>query len=269
MTKLAAYTGPELAAEADPFAKVRELGFDYIEIAGRGLPFPEDDTELPDWAERLERLSLEPRSHCDPAANEHFYSTDRAERLRCLDETKCYITNSAGLGIRSVVIHPSEAEASPDETERDKATPDENRVIEALAALQEHASSVNIQLELECGSKPFNGNPRKLAWLCREVPGIGIAIDMGHAFRSAFCLDGSDTLGDWIGIAGPCVKSIQFNDVTLEGDRFVQTAVGRGEVPYDELMPRLLDLGCEWWTIELASTADLVESKEYLDRFLP
>ena len=118
MKKLAAYTGRELAAEADPFAKARELGFDCIEIAG-------------------------------------------------------------------------------------------------------------------------------MASLCEDVPGIGIAMDIGHAYRSIFCLDGSGTLSDWVDIAAPWVKSIQFNDVKRGADRFVQTAVGRGDVPYDELVPKLLDLDCD------------------------
>ncbi len=141
--------------------------------------------------------------------------------------------------------------------------------MDALHTLQEHAIPLDVQPELECASGPFNGDPRALASLCEEVPGIGIAMDMGHAFRSAFCLEGAGTLGDWVGIAAPWVKSIQFNDVIRKDDRFVQTAVGRGHVPYDDLMPTLLDLGCEWWTIELASISDVVESKAYLDRFLP
>jgi len=259
MTKLAAYTGSELTAEADPFAKVRELGFDSIEIAGIALPLPEDEGGLAQWTERLERLSLTPRFHCSPAVNTDFYSADEGDRSRCLTETERDIRASHGLGIRSVVIHPSAA----------KTAADRHRVVDALRTLQEQAEPVGIQLELECASGPFNGDPRALASLCEDVPGVGIAMDMGHAFRSTFCLDGSGTLGDWIDMAAPWVKSIQFNDVTREGGRFVQAAVGRGELPYDELMPRLVDLGCEWWTIELDSIDDLVESKEYVTEFLP
>jgi len=255
---LAAYTGRELAAEPDPFGKVRELGFNAIEIAGLLLPLPLDDAGLADWSGRLRRLGLAARFHCSPDANRHFFSADAAARSESLRRTARDIEAASRLGIHSVVIHPSAANDADGRA----------RVVEALHLLQELAARAGIGLELECASGPFNGDPRELAGLCETVPGVGIALDVAHAFRSAFCLEGAGTLADWIAIAAPCVKSIQFNDVKRRGERHVQTAVGRGDIPYDEVMPSLAALDCAWWTIELCTLQHLVESKTYLARFL-
>lgn len=258
MTKLAAYTGNELAAEAEPFARVRELGFEAIEIAGIVLPLPEAEAGLAEWSDRLRRLGLEPRFHCKPRDNREFYNADSAARSECLHRTTRDIRNASRLGVRSVVIHPSAA-AGPE---------DRRRVIDALERLKKQADEVGVQLELECASGPFNGDPRELAALCKAVPGVGIALDIVHAARSVFCREGAGTLAEWIEIAAPHIQSIQFNDVTRDGDRFIQTAVDHGEMPYDKIMSPLVEVGCAWWTIELQSIKHLVESKRYLEQFL-
>jgi len=123
-------------------------------------------------------------------------------------------------------------------------------------------------LELECASGPFNGDPRELVSLCEAVPGIGIALDIAHAARSVFCREQGNTLVDWIQVAAPHVKSVQFNDVSTEDGRHVQTPVGQGDIPYEMIMPQVLKSECPWWTIELQKTRHLVESKKYLDPFL-
>ncbi len=258
MTKLAAYTGEELSAEPDPFAKVRQLGFRCIEIAGMSLPLPHHQADLAKWSDQFESLGLEPRFHCSPKTNSAFFNSDEAARSLSLSQTARDLKAAARIGIRSVVIHPSAAVSSEDG----------QRVINALCCLQEQAARLDIQLELECASGPFNGDPGKLASLCKAVPGVGIALDVGHAFRSLFCLEGTGTLAKWIEIASPWVKSIQFNDVKREDERFVQTAVGQGDVPYKDVMSSLIALNCPWWTIELASIDGLMQSRAYLEQFL-
>ena len=63
MTKLAAYTGEELSDESDPFAKVQQLGFRCIEIAGMSLTFPHHQADLTKWSDRSRSLDLEQFLH--------------------------------------------------------------------------------------------------------------------------------------------------------------------------------------------------------------
>ena len=258
MTRLAAYVGRELAAGPDPFAGARDLGFQAIEIPGLVLPLPQDEAALAEWADRLDRLGLTRRFHCSPSNNRSFFSADSLARSACLDRTIADIEGASRLGIDCVVIHPSAA----------KDAEDRGRVVDALGTLRTRADRLGVELHLECASGPFNGDPRELAGLCRDVPGIGIAMDIRHAFRSEFCRGGAGDLADWIEIAGPYVKSLQFNDFVREGDHAADAPVGRGEIPYEEIMPRLVELRCEWWTIELTAVDQLVKSREYLEPFL-
>ena len=234
------------------------MGFDCVEIAGICLPLPDGHAALADWSARLRHLALEPRFHCSPANNRYFPSPDEALRSGNLRSTIRDIEAAARLGIHAVVIHPGAADGPEGR----------RRVVTALEILQEHAAGVEIQLELECASGPFNGNPRELVELCRKVDGIALALDMAHAFRSVFCLDGEGTLDDWISIAAPWIRSIQFTDLKSEGERFVPAVIGDGVLPYERMMPRLLALDCPWWTIELVSIQQLAESKTYLERFI-
>jgi len=87
MTKLAAYTGEELSAEPDPFAKVQQLGFLCIEIAGMLLPLPRRQADLAKWSNRFRSLDLEPRFHCSPKTNSAFFSSDEAARSLSLIQT--------------------------------------------------------------------------------------------------------------------------------------------------------------------------------------
>ena len=258
MTWLAAYTGRELAAQADPFGRARQLGFAAIEIAGVRLPLPQDEPTLKAWSGRLESLDLKARFHCNPRDNRAFCSQDAAPRSACLERTILDIETAARLGMESVVIHPSAAAGAEER----------GWVIETLGALEQCARPLGVQLELECASGAFNGDPRELAGLCEAVPGVGIAMDVVHAWRSVFCGEGAGDLAGWINLAAPHIKSVQFNDATRTPGGFVSASVGRGDVPYDAIMPRLVALGCAWWTIELAEIKHLVESRAYLSPFL-
>ena len=260
MTKLAAYIGKELAAVENPFAMVRQLGFEAVEIPGMFCPWPEDEAGLDEWAAQLKASGLAPRHHCLPGHNRKFYSADDAGRSQCLAQTALDIERAARLGCEVVLIHPSAAASDEDRS----------RVIDALATLNAQAEPRGVRLEMECGSGSFNGDPGELGGLCEAVPRVGIAMDLGHAYRSVFCREGGGTLADWLETASPHIKSIQFNDGTVDEDnRFPQTAVGKGELPIAELMPRILELDCSWWTIEeIDRIENLVESKHYLEQFL-
>ena len=260
MTKLAAYIGKELASVENPFATIRELGFEAVEIPGMFCPWPEDEAGLDEWAARLKASGLEPRHHCRPGHNRHFYSADEAARSQCLQETATDIEKAARLGCDVVLVHPSAAESDEDRC----------RVIAALATLSAQAEPLGVRLEMECGSGAFSGDPRELAGLCEAVPGVSIAMDLGHAARSLFCTQGQGTLADWLEAAAPHIRSFQFNDGVVGDDgRFAQTAVGKGELPIAGLMPRVLELACSWWTIEeINKIESLIESKQYLERLL-
>ena len=257
MTKLAAFIGKELAAEESPFARARDLGFEAVEIPASALPLPEDEATLAEWADQLDRLALARRFHCSPRDNKDFFSADESARAGCVSRTVADMERASRLGIDCVVIHPSAAMDAEDR----------GRVVDSLDTVKTRADALGVELHLECASGPFNGDPRALAGLCRAVPGIGIAVDISHASRSEFCREGGSLL-DWIEAAAAHVKSIQFNDLTREDGRVVRKAVGQGEIPYQEIMPRLVELRCEWWTIELTAIDQLVESREYLEPYL-
>jgi len=258
MATLALYMGKIIAAEADPFARARELGFSAIEIAGYAMPWPEDSRGLDEWSDRLQRLGLQARYHCTPKDNTNFCSSDASARSASLTLTSRDLANASQLGIRDVIIHPSAA-VSPE---------DRQRVIESIGILKEQADQIDIHLEMENGSGPFNGDPGELSRICEALPGVGICMDVGHVFRSEFCNRSAEGFIQWVKAAARHVSSIQFNDVRTEAGHARSAAVGRGEIPYVAVMPCLLALNCPWWTIELTEIDQIVATKEYLERFM-
>jgi sugar phosphate isomerase/epimerase len=158
------------------------------------------------------------------------------------------------LGWDVFVLHPG-----PAETEADR-----QRVYKALGFINEKAVALDIQLALENGSGAFSGDPHELVRICKEVPGLKLTLDCSHAYRSVFCREGEGTIIEYFSIVAPLIHSFQFNDY---GGK-TNCTVGKGILPWRELMPRALAICCETWTIELHTIHETVASRDFLQCWL-
>ena len=254
MTQIAAYLNQEFFDTGDAFGTAKALGFDAVQIPEMYFPPPEDEAGQERFAKALEKYDLKASWHTSPSHNRHFGSTDVALRERNIERMLWELDWIHRLGWDVFVIHPG-----PAETEADR-----QRVYEALRLINERAAALDIQLVLENASGAFDGDPHELVRTCGEVSGLELALDCSHAYRSVFCKEGRDTILDHLSIVAPSIHSFQFNDY----DGRTNCAVGKGMLPWQELMPRVLAIGCETWTIELHTIRETVASRDSLQGWL-
>jgi sugar phosphate isomerase/epimerase len=254
MPEVVAYLNEAYWATEDAFGTAKAGGFRAVEIPEMFHPAPEDEAGQETLRASVEALGLSVIWHTAPAHNRHFGSGDAVLRQANIERTAWELSFVHRMGWDTFVIHPGKAE-----TEADKA-----RAHEALECLSEQAGELGIQLALENASGPFDGDPGELARICQRVPGMRLTYDCSHAFRSEFCRGGQGDLLEHLAIVRPFVHSIQFNDY----DGSTNCEVGKGVLPWGELMPIALEMGCETWTIELHGIEETVASKVYLEQWL-
>lgn len=254
MPEIVAYLNEAYWATGDAFGTAKAGGFQAVEIPEMFYVPPEDEAGQETLRASAKALGLSVIWHTAPAHNRYFGSGDAALRQANIERTVWELDFADQMGWRTFVIHPGKPEGEEEE----------GRAHDALRQVQEKASRRGVQLMLENASGPFNGDPNVLAGICRRVPGIKLTYDCSHAFRSEFCRGGQGDLLEHLAIVRPFVHSIQFNDYNGS----TNCEVGKGVLPWSELMPIALEMDCETWTIELHSIEETVASKVYLEEWL-
>ncbi|MDP6779190.1 MAG: sugar phosphate isomerase/epimerase family protein [Candidatus Latescibacteria bacterium] len=250
MYEIAAYLNQEFWDTGDAFGTAGSYGFTSAEIPEMYCPAPEDSESRERLREAIAASGLQSWWHTLPAHNRHFGSTDEALRSENVQRMEWELEFVHDLGWDRFVIHPGSA---ADET-------DKRRVYAALEGLQEKAAALGVQLLVENASDPFNGDPYELARLCDEVPGLALAYDCSHAYRSAYCREGRGSMVDHLKIVVPRVRAIQFNDYNGTAN----CDLGEGLLPWEALLPVVAETPCDTFTIELQTVAETVSSRDTL-----
>ena len=248
---IAAYMNPDFLNRPDPWVEANTRGFQMVEIPGCHFdPFDEANSAT-DLAGALRDNGLSARWHCSPGFNQQFGSEDSSLRQANLDRMRRELDWVHEMGWNMFILHSGRGETADERA----------RARESLQKLNETAKRLGIDLLLENGSSRFNGDPEELIATCETVPGLGITFDCSHAHRSVFCKEGKGSVADHLDLVRPYVRSFQFNDF----DGSTNCAVGRGELPWDQLMPMAIDLDCEVWAIEVATIEETIATRDFLD----
>ena len=253
MPTIAAYLNPEFLAADNPWATAKSQGFDMVEVPASFFTTPNDEQGWSELARTLRENGLTARWHCKPRDNRDFGSEDAGLRQASIDRMFWELLWVSRIGWSRFILHSGHAGTKEDR----------KRAREALSIVNDRARELGIQLELENGSNPFNGDPEELIATCKQVPGLKLTFDCSHAYRSAFCKAGRGSIIDHLNLIRPFVSSIQFNDY----DGSANCAVGRGLLPWDRLMPTIVEMECGIWGIELMTIEETVATREFLSRW--
>ena len=250
MIEITAYLNQEFWDTGDAFGTAKSLGFTSVEIPEMHCPMPEETGEQARFKAAVLACGVRSWWHTLPAHNRHFGSADEALRGGNVRRMEWELAFAHDLGWDRFVIHPGSAADEPEK----------QRVYSALGRLQEKAAALGIQLLVENASDRFNGDPHELARICDEVEGLGLAFDCSHAYRSVFCKEGRGSVVDHFRTVASRVQAVQFNDY----DGTANCALGKGLLPWEELLRVVADTRCKTYTVELQTIAETVSSRDYL-----
>jgi sugar phosphate isomerase/epimerase len=254
MTQIAAYLNKEFFDTDNAFETAKSLGFDAVEIPEMYFSPPEDEVGQKQLTETVKKYDLKTRWHTSPSYNQYFSSADDSLRSKNIDRMLWELDFVRRMGWNVFLIHPGSAETAEDK----------QRAYEALRIINERAVVLNLKLVLENASGAFNGDPHELVRTMEEVGSLKLTFDCSHAYRSLFCKEGKGTIIDHLSIVKPFVHSFQFNDYNGKAN----CEVGKGMLPWQEIMPIALEIGCETWAIELQTIHETVASKDFLQNWL-
>jgi L-ribulose-5-phosphate 3-epimerase len=162
---------------------LRKAGFQGIQLGISDLPselsLRTGDADVAKLARACRDAGLEPHSL---VSTPRFFREEDAERRRAVDEAGRAIEIAAGLGARTILIHPGQL--SP-------AVPYEDCwkfALESLNALKARAASVHVRLGLENVWNRFLMSPLEFVRLLDEIdsPAVGIWFDIGNVVAVGF-----------------------------------------------------------------------------------
>ena len=215
---------------------VKKAGFEGIQL---GLSDPPSeltlrtsDADVAKLARACRDAGLEPHSL---VSTRPFFREDASDRKRSIDETRHALDVAAGLGARTILLHPGQL--SP-------AVPYDDCwkfALEGLNALKESAASMHIRLGLENVWNKFLMSPLEFVRLLDEIasPAVGIWFDVGNVVAVGYP-------EQWVRIlGGPRLVGIHVKDFKRgPGDHFGT---------YDGFVP--LFHGSVNWTATMAALA--------------
>jgi hexulose-6-phosphate isomerase len=156
---------------------VRKAGFQGIQLGLSDLPgeltLRSPDADVGKLARACRDAGLEPHSL---VSTPRFFREDEADRKRSLEEAGRAIEIAAGLGARTILIHPGQLSPSVPYDDCWKFA------LESLNALKDKAASMHIRLGLENVWNRFLMSPLEFVHLLNEInsPAVGIWFDIGN-----------------------------------------------------------------------------------------
>lgn len=211
---------------------IAEAGYTDVEIA----PIPPHmltttitDSDLKKLRARLDALGLRVVS-INPAEM-NLISPNTELRELCLRQYRAAARVLAELGGEVVMVVPGRQNGlipMPEPQALDLFR-------QQLESLLEEAEALGVDLALETTPFGFLGSAASLAEVVDEFdnPRLGIAVDVANILPR-------ESITDAIKTAGRRLKMAQFSDTWH--DRWAHTAIGRGDIDFDELRTALVEL---------------------------
>jgi L-ribulose-5-phosphate 3-epimerase len=156
---------------------VRKAGFEGIQLGIFDSPGElsrrSSDADVAKLARSCRDAGLEPHSL---VSTSRFFLEDESDRKRSLEETNRALEIAAGLGARTILLHPGQLSPTVPYDDCWKFA------IEALDALKTRAASMHLRLGLENVWNRFLMSPLEFVRLLDEVnsPAVGIWFDIGN-----------------------------------------------------------------------------------------
>lgn len=179
---------------------------------------------------------------------------DRHEAAKALEVHMETIRKMHGLGDPVVTVHTGLGPAVPVR---------ESHIRDNLSRLVEFAGKKGITVSLENLRLGHGSDPYKiLEWA--EASGAMITMDTGHARGCSMVRNSRITLKDMVDLFDSRLFELHiYGREDHRGHRPIKDIT-----PLQEMLARLLQTGCPWWTIELQDLHEAMSSRSILERYL-
>ncbi|WP_163338160.1 sugar phosphate isomerase/epimerase [Desulfopila sp. IMCC35008] len=139
---------------------------------------------------------------------------------------------------------------------------DHNRVIRNLGRLVEYGNERGVTICLENLRFGPTSNPETmLKW--SEESGTSITLDVGHAVSCERVLQGELTVTQIIELFGRMIEEVHFYEYETDTHYAPQDMSVLGPI-----VDSLLETQCTWWTIELSSYEDILNTRNLIHNHL-
>jgi sugar phosphate isomerase/epimerase len=254
----------------DVIKKVKELGFDGIELGGFP-PHPNPDS-LPEkgqrgaWKKRLADLGLGCSGLAADLWSQHLIDTDdNSAYIECFRKNLQFCVDCGIPAIRVDTVQP------PTIFDKVNADTARNRVVDTWKVCAADAADEGVRMAWEFEPGFAFNKPSDVVQIVDEVgnDNFGVMFDTCHGYMVA--CTGARQPGEKEILEGGVVELAQKlrgkinhihlidSDGTLHGEETSTHApFGEGKIDFDKLMPELAknDMGHDWWTIDLCFWPD-------------
>jgi sugar phosphate isomerase/epimerase len=251
-------------------SKLKELGFDGVELGGFGIhPHPDNHPEAEDRArlkEQMANVGLEFSGMVPNLWGEQLVNTEDTSKY--VSEFSRSVDFSHDLGIKGIRVDTVQPPTILDEMDEDVAR---NRVVSTWQKCSDIAADKGIYVTWEFEPGFAFNKPSQVEQIVAEVnrDNFGLEFDTCHAEMVAG--KGARQPGEPETMPGGCLDLLKrFNgiinhihlidsDGTLHHDETSShPPFGDGYLNFDEIIPEVLkvDLSHDWWTIDLCFWPD-------------
>ncbi len=247
-------TMPVLAFTADHSDSASRLG--RAVKASHGLEFSPDPLRpdlLPGSVLPFLRREIPVRFHTRYFGWEMGHA-DRHEAAKALEVHQETIKRMHGLGEPVVTVHTGLGPAVPVK---------ESHIRDNLSRLVEFAWKKGITVSLENLRLGHGSDPYKILKWAR-ASGAMITMDTGHALGCSMVRDSLITPADMVDLFDSRLYEVH---VYGKEDHLGHHPIN-DIAPLQEMLTRLLQTECKWWTIELQDLHQAMSSRSILERFL-
>lgn len=165
-----------------------------------------------------------------------------------------YLEAIRGIGEQHVTVHIGLTPGKPVDFER---------AVSNLGKIVEHASKLGISVTLENLKHGVTSNPASVVdWSRRS--GAGITLDVGHAVSCEGVRKGEFSVRDIIGMFEENLQEVHLYESETDTHHAPQDMSILGDI-----VDRLLETDCQWWTIELNSPEEIETTRDLVvDHYL-
>ncbi len=214
----------------------RKMGFDYLEI---GMEIPGGHERLLEKNRKRLLDSLKTFPH-GPVGHTAYWSDLWSEysevRDAWLSVLKRYAGISASLGCRKMNVHGPLLSGMYKQSRAHKRVALRN-FSASMRELVSYANGKGILIVLENMPDPETTDVRDYKGIIDSVPGLGVHVDVGHAFLEG----GMNGVRKYLRLAPKRLEHLHFSDNTGMFDEHL--GLGQGEIDYFEVMGMLMKLG--------------------------
>lgn len=253
------------ATVEEVISNIGRLGADHAELIFDLPNFTPDFSlrKLPGLRKLVDSYGLNISIHA-PIWDLNPISWHAAVRGLALKYMQKSIEVCSALGGEIVVVHPGRC---PFPQEERFLKPAQERFLNFIKCSLKYSRSRGVKLTLEnfpmTTEFPYS-SPQEMLPLVKELDGLGITFDLGHAFLNKTWQKLSSPerrIAEEIKMVGKYIANIHFHD--NRGERDEHLPPGEGRINFSPIIRALKGIGyCGWITVELhkISTKDPVET---------